>query len=265
MNTYLSTKYPHARDSRISFDEATHTYEIDGSSEGVISVTTLIHHHFPKFNANEVLKKMRKSKNGMDKYKGMTDEEIKTLWSENGKSASGQGTKMHKTIEMFYNDNFEYIYEEQPKEFMHFLSFHESIKARLTPFRTEWSIFRSDLKLAGQLDMLYKVNDREEYALYDWKRSKEIKVDNKYEKGLGPFELDHCNYVHYSIQLNIYKRILETLYQLPIVEMFLVVLHPDNETYKLFQVNEMKNEIDYIITERKKEMLVKEMDKDEKK
>jgi hypothetical protein len=49
----------HPRDSRITFDESTHTYYIDGSSENVISVTTLIHSYFPKFNADDVIKKMR--------------------------------------------------------------------------------------------------------------------------------------------------------------------------------------------------------------
>jgi len=256
MTLYLSQKYPHDRDSRISFDEATHTYKIDGSSEGIISVTTLIHHHFPQFNADDVIKKMRNSKNGLsEKYKGMTDQEIKSLWNENGKSASGKGTKMHKSIELFYNDDMEYMYETPDPEFLHFLAFHETVKRRLTPYRTEWSIFRSDLKLAGQLDMLYSINGEEgKYALYDWKRSKEIKMENKFEKGLGPFQLDNCNFNHYSIQLNIYKRILETLYGLSIVEMVLVILYPENETFQLFNVKEMKSEIDYIINERKKEL-----------
>lgn len=257
MTLNLSQKYPHERDSRISFDEPTHTYKIDGSSEGVISVTTLIHHHFPQFNADEVLKKMRNSRNGLaDKYKGLSDDQIKSQWSESGKEASGKGTKMHKSIELFYNDDFDYIYEDQPTEFMYFIAFHETVKHRLTPYRTEWSIFRGDIKLAGQLDMLYSINGQEgKYALYDWKRSKEIKLENKFEKGLGKLShLDNCNYNHYSIQLNVYKRILETLYGLSIVEMVLVILHPDNKSFQLFEVKEMKNEIDYIINERKKEV-----------
>jgi len=251
---YLSTLHPHPRDSRIVFDEPTHTYSIDGSSEDIISVTTLIHAHFPHFDADTVIQNMRNGRNGLpEKYKGMTDEEIKQQWSDSGKEASGQGTRLHKSIELFYNDDLNYIYEEQPKEFHHFLAFHETIKHRLTPYRTEWSIFRTELGLAGQLDMLYTINGEEgKYALYDWKRSKEIKMENRYEKGKGGLShLDHCNYSHYSIQLNVYKRLIETLYGLTIVEMCLVILHPDNDSFITIPVYEMKKEIDYIFKERK--------------
>lgn len=251
---YLSTLHPHPRDSRIVFDEPTHTYSIDGSSEGIISVTTLIHAHFPHFDADTVIQNMRNGRNGLpEKYKGMTDEQIKQQWSDSGKEASGQGTRLHKSIELFYNDDLNYIYEEQPKEFHHFLAFHETIKHRLTPYRTEWSIFRTELGLAGQLDMLYSINGADgKYALYDWKRSKEIKMENRYEKGKGGLShLDHCNYSHYSIQLNVYKRLLETLYGLSIVEMCLVILHPDNDSFITIPVYEMKKEIDYIFKERK--------------
>lgn len=238
----------HPRDSRITFDESTHTYYIDGSSENVISVTTLIHSYFPKFNADDVIKKMR-IKGLPEKYKDMSDMDIKKSWNDNGKVSSSSGTKLHKSIESFYKEN----QEDHEKEFIYFLQFHDSIKDRLQPYRSEWSIFRNDLKLAGQLDMLYKVIDKDEYVLCDWKRSKEIKFENKFEKGLnGLKHLDHCNYNHYSIQLNIYKRILETLYDLKIVDMFLVVLHPDNDTYHIVQINEMKKEIDYIFKDRKK-------------
>lgn len=249
----LAQKHPHSRDTRITFDETCHVYTIDGSSKNVISVTTLIHSHFPRFNPDEVIKGMRK-KGLADKYKDMSDAQIKQLWSENGKIASGRGTKLHKRIENFYNEVPDEPCELTDTPFGYFLNFHETIKDRLEPYRTEWSIFRDDIKLAGQLDMLYKVKGSDcEYALYDWKCVQEIKLENRFEKGNGKLNhLDHCNYNHYSIQLNVYKRLLETLYNLSIVEMFLVILHPDNDTYQLVKVEDMKSEIDSIFTERKK-------------
>ena len=263
----LSEKNKHERDSRIVFDEPTHTYSIDGSNHKVISVTTLIHHYFPEFKPYEIITKMRKSKNGMPlKYQNMSDEEIIKQWNDNGKEASQLVTSLHKSIELYYEKEpidfiemikFNDIVEQHTVEFYYFLKFNETVKDRLRPYRTEWSIFRSELKLAGQLDMLYEIIDEPgQYALYDWKRVKEIKFENKYEKGFYKLNhLDHCNYNHYSIQLNIYKRILETLYGLKIKEMCLVVLHPDNDTFKLVEIHEMKKEIDYIFKERKKNLL----------
>jgi ATP-dependent exoDNAse (exonuclease V) beta subunit len=239
----LCEKNKHERDSRISFDEKTHTYYVDGSSDGIISVTTLIHHHFPKFDSDMILKKM---KNKQEKYPNMTDSQIKKVWSDNGIIASKNGTKMHKLIENYYNSIENEKIDENLDEFKHFLNFHSTIKNRLEPYRTEWSIFDGELELAGQVDMLYKKKDNT-YALYDWKRVKEIKKDNPFEKGIGKLsDLDHCNYNHYSLQLNIYKRLLETRYNIKVSEMFLVILHPDNKNYILEEVYSMDKYIDII-------------------
>lgn len=240
----LSEKNKHERDSRISFDEKTHTYYVDGSSDGIISVTTLIHKNFPKFDSDTILKKM---KNKKEKYPNMSDEQIKKSWSDNAFNASKNGTKMHKMIENYYNGIDNEKEDENLPEFKHFLNFNSY--NNLEPYRTEWSIFDGELELAGQVDMLYKKQDGT-YALYDWKRVKEIKKDNPFEKGIGKLSnLDHCNYVHYSLQLNIYKRLLETRYNMKVSEMCLVILHPDNQTYILEKVNNMDKYIDIIFND----------------
>ena len=55
----LSLINTHERDQRISFHQDTHTYVVDGSPDGIISVTTFIHHHFPSFDAKRVVKYMK--------------------------------------------------------------------------------------------------------------------------------------------------------------------------------------------------------------
>ncbi len=245
----LLQKNKHDRDKRISFDETTHTYYIDGSSDGIISVTTLIHHHFPKFDADKVLKLM---KNKKEKYPNMSDQDIKKIWSDNGKNASGNGTKLHKMIENYYNLIHNEEKDEKITEFQYFLEFNKNINYE--PYRTEWSIFDGSLDLAGQIDMLYKKDDGT-FALYDWKRIKELKKINDFEKGLNKLsDLPHCNYIHYSIQLNIYKRILETRYDMKVSEMCLVILHPENEGFIIEKVKDMSNYIDIIFDERNKEI-----------
>jgi ATP-dependent exoDNAse (exonuclease V) beta subunit len=247
----LSQKNKHERDDRISFDEKTHTYYVDGSSDGIISTTTLIHHHFPKFDSDKILKLMR---NKNEKYPNMSDEEIKMEWQKNGKIASENGTKIHKMIENYYNEIPNKDEDINLKEFKYFLNFNDSIKDKFDPYRTEWSVFDGNIDLAGQIDMVYKKKDGT-YALYDWKRVKEIKKDNLFEKGLGKLkDLCHCNYIHYSIQLNIYKRILETRYDMKISEMALVIIHPDNNNYMLESIKDMTKYIDIIFNEREKEI-----------
>ena len=75
--TYLQLKNHHPRDDRILFDEPTHTYTIDGDSN-YKSVTTWNHSHFSAFDADAVIRNIRKGKNWgpNNKYYGMTDDEI---------------------------------------------------------------------------------------------------------------------------------------------------------------------------------------------
>jgi ATP-dependent exoDNAse (exonuclease V) beta subunit len=242
----LLEKNKHERDERIAFEEKTHTYYVDGSSDGIISVTMIIKEYFPKFDPDIILKKM---KNKNEKYPNMNDSQIKKLWIENSINASKNGTKLHKLIENYYNSIENDKSEENLTEFKYFLNFHSTIKNYLEPYRTEWSIFDGQLGLAGQVDMIYKKKDGT-YCLYDWKRVKEIKRDNIFEKGIGKLsDLDNCNYNHYSLQLNIYKRLLETRYDIKISEMFLVILHPENKNYILEKVYDIDKYIDSIFSD----------------
>jgi len=84
------------------------------------------------------------------------------------------------------------------------LLFHERniIKNEIIPYRTEWSIYDEDTKLAGTLDMAYLLNqnDDKNIILYDWKKVKKLDIENKYEKAYAPIShLPNCNWAHYSL------------------------------------------------------------------
>jgi hypothetical protein len=112
------------------------------------------------------------------------------------------------------------------------------------PYRTEWLVFNDEIRLAGSIDMIY-AKPGGTFAIYDWKRSKEIKTENKYQKGLGPLShLDDCNYWHYSLQLNNYRRLLEKFYGLVVDELALVILHPNNKSYQIVKLNLMDAEVE---------------------
>jgi len=62
--------------------------------------------------------------------------------------------------------------------------------------------------------MCYKNSDGS-IEIYDWKRCKAIVKENKYKKYAKVDFLknfDDTNYNHYSLQLNLYKYILESKY-----------------------------------------------------
>lgn len=235
----------HPRDARLRFDEGPHVYHIDGCSENV-SVTTLVHRYFEKFDADRVIAKMMGSRNWpQSKYYGMTAGAIKRQWAEAGADASTRGTRMHKSIELFYNGQDTTGYEgEEFDRFLQFHAEHEHLKA----YRTEWEIFDEDLKIAGSVDMVFRDTTTQEFLIYDWKRSKEIKFCNPWAKGLPPLDgRDDCNFVSYSLQLNIYRYILETRYGLTIGGLFLVVIHPNTEGYLKIECLDLRSEVDAIV------------------
>ena len=251
---YLAKKHSHERDSHIHFDEGPHIYTIDGCSE-FMSVTTWNHSHFEEFNANLIIEKMMKSRNWENsKYFGMTPEQIKAQWNQNGKEASEAGTKMHYDIECFYND-MDIEVEEDCLEWKYFEKFEEDIGQHLEPYRTEWMVWDKELRLAGSIDMVFR-NPDGTLLIYDWKRCKQIKRYNNYQKAKTECisHFPDTNFWHYSLQLNTYKYMLEKNYGEKVVGMYLVCLHPDNEnkSYIRFEVEHLETEIEDLMKLRKK-------------
>ena len=248
---YLAKKHSHPKDKSISFEEGPHIYTIDGDSD-FMSVTTWNHSHFPHFDADKIIDKMMSSRNWKhSKYFGRTKEDIKAGWEANGKAASKAGTNMHYNIECFYNN---LDVNDKSIEYKYFENFQQAYD-NLKPYRTEWMIYDKDLKFAGSVDMLFQNKDGS-LEIYDWKRCKEIKMDNRWQSGITSCvsHLPDSNYWHYSLQLNTYKAILEKNYNVKINGMYLVCLHPnnDNRSYKRIVVHDMSDEINDLFALRKK-------------
>jgi len=244
----LERRNKHPRDAKLEFDEPTHVYTIDGDSD-YTSVTTLIHRYFEKFDADLIISRMFKKKTfgPGDKYYDMIFpylcekypeksesmgrtiksskfipgnkyydaalNHVKDSWNENGRLASELGTEMHLNIEYYYN---EVPYRPGFTETPEYELFVDYLKDNpYQAYRTEWAVFAKKYKLAGSIDMIYcDPDDPDSYMIADWKRSKEIKFKGFFgKKGKHPVsEFDDCNFSHYSLQLNIYKLILENYY-----------------------------------------------------
>jgi hypothetical protein len=215
------------------------------------------------------------------KYWGLSSEEIKLLWNANSSSVSGAGTDMHFEIECFMNDKriqcdythkelyqiyrcdyierFAQFHEQKSLEWKYFIEFVKDTP-ELKPFRTEWTVYHEDLKLAGSIDMVYENSDGT-LSIYDWKRAKDITRINNFNK----YALTECishmpdsNFWHYALQLNTYKAILEQKYDKKIRDLFLVRLHPDNEekTYELIKLPDLSKDITELFEQRMNEITI---------
>ena len=243
----LLVKNKHIRDNNIRFHEPSHTYYINGSSEKIISCTKFIHDFFPHFDPDTTIEKMMKSKNwSSSPYYGKSAESIKKEWSSKGDNASKAGTAMHLAIEQYLNDSEEVINNEikETLEWKYFMNFWSDYKNDLVPYRTEWEVWMDEFRLCGSIDMVFYQKSTDSYVIYDWKRSKDIKISNDFANGYGPLEhLPDSNYWRYTLQLNVYKYFLENYYNLKISELCLVILHPDNKNYKLIRLNILDDEV----------------------
>jgi hypothetical protein len=269
----LSLHNSHSRDENIKFYEKGHKYEIlTDTSIKYTSVTTWIHSHFPKFDADAIIANMMKSKKWAPghKYWGMTAEEIKSSWNSNGATQAGAGTDLHFQIECFMNNETidkDYTHMElfndysQKKddvnrgvEWEFFLQFVKDFPD-LKPYRTEWMIYNEDIQIAGSIDMVYE-NPDGTLSIYDWKRCKNISKKNNWNQYatndiIG--NLPATNYWQYALQLNLYKKILEDKYGKIVTKLCLVRIHPDNldKTYELIKLPILEKEMNNLIEERK--------------
>jgi len=241
----------HPRDKEVRFVEKTHTYYVKGSSKGIVSTTGFVHAFFPHFDPMAAITKMKASPNWPESpYFGKTDQEIAEQWSASGKEASGAGTNMHLAIEQYLNGAHNRIEDsvKATKEWEYFQNFWNDVKQDFDPYRTEWEVWDDEFKLTGSIDMVFKRKSDGAYAIYDWKRSKEIKMDNTWDTGYGPLDhLPNSNYWHYTLQLNVYRWFLEKHYGIKVVELCIVILHPNNSNYKTFKLNLLHYEIQHML------------------
>jgi hypothetical protein len=251
--TKLAFENAHPRDAFISFEEEPHIYTVLGERGTYTSVTTLVHKNFPHFDADKIaencIKNPKKMADPTYKYYGMTKQDVLDVWNKNGLQASQAGTAVHYDIECWandtpvLNDSVEYGY------FLNFLADYPNLK----PYRTEWMVYHEDLKFCGSIDMVFQDVDTKQFYIYDWKRVKEIKYDDAFcDYSIHPkiAHLPNLNFWHYSLQLGIYKRILETKYDIVISGMFLICLHPDNpiKNYERIEVANLEAEIDILFS-----------------
>ena len=271
--SYLATQNPHPRDARIHFDEGPHTYTIQDIGGEFTSVTTWVHQHFEHFDAKKVIAAMmRNTKKWNDpvanaKYYGKTADEIEEMWANAGREAAAKGTEMHYNIECFYNTPSTDTRRggADTPELKYFLAFHKDFAATLRPYRTEWTVFHEEARIAGSIDMVFEdasaATDNTTrdggaeppLVIYDWKRCREITKTNAANKFATHQAIEHLpdtNYWHYALQLNIYKYILQAKYGKTVTDLYLIVLHPEAPSYKRIKLPDLQAEVAELFEER---------------
>ena len=120
-------------------------------------------------------------------------------------------------------------------------------RAHFIPFKSEFTV-GLDTIIAGQIDQIFYNKHTRKFDIYDWKTNKEIGCWNNWHKRmLSPFQnLDECELNSYSLQLSIYKWLLERQ-GFKVDTLNLVWFNENNKSYQIFPCKDLSNQVESII------------------
>ena len=106
----------------------------------------------------------------------------------------------------------------------------------------------SEIGLAGTFDNLSYDTTKNKFIIIDYKTDKKLEYSNRYKKFLKPLNhLEDCEYNKYSLQLSIYKYIIEKHTSLQIEDLIIVWLNYKNESYVKIPVEYRKEDVEKLI------------------
>jgi hypothetical protein len=156
----------------------------------------------------------------------------------------------------------------ETSQIKHFWRTHSNLK----PYRSEWVIWDADWKIAGTIDALFQDQKDGSFWLLDWKRVRTglepdleatrwgyIQKDDEWLEPVKPWakkmpsplqDLYNTKYWNYSLQLNMYKQILEKNYGIKIKGMKLVQFHPElGSECRVHDVVILEDQVRRVLTE----------------
>jgi len=253
-----NSKFEVFDDPMFRFDEEAHEYTYICDKTGDVlqtfqSVTGFKSQFKEPFNSREVAENLSKS----NPLYGQPVDDILKQWKQKGTDAADLGTRVHEWIESFYKEN-EVSYSLSDEDFMSrinkFKAFYEARLYKLKPVFQEKRIFSRKWGLAGTVDGFFET---ESYDLMigDWKTNREFTTDEDYrgrsKKLLYPFEDTWDNkHNEFSIQLSLYRLIVEEETGIDLGESFLLWIPPGKHECKIFKVIDFRNRLRSFLNEK---------------
>lgn len=168
---------------------------------------------------------------------GVSVEEIKAKWKQTNKDAIDRGHSVHSQLEHFIKTGKikKGDYKDVVKQF-------SKIKFKGQLF-SEIGLNHPEYKICGTADLI-EVFDDNTANLYDFKSNRKIDTKSKYgNKLLYPLDkLDECEICSYSVQLGIYKFMLE-YHGFKIKKITLFWINPETRLIEPFDIPNIDKDI----------------------
>ncbi len=223
----------------IKLEAETHTYRLTNQPNKTLqSCTAFIGQFFPKFDQQATAEKLVNT----PKYQHQTVDEILATWQQ----SADFGTQVHEEIERAILATADQTPLQTPADTRESEIPTPEIETEQAQYALNWiarylpksryiiqpelMIFSEPLGLAGTIDLLAFDTQTDRYIIVDWKTNKTIRKQS-YQGATGNHpasaHLMDCNYIKYSLQLSLYRYLLETTYGLNVHKQGLVHLQPE--------------------------------------
>lgn len=236
--------------NHIKYYDGPHKYFI-GDRE-LISATKFIGRFKPEFQTQVIAEQYAKKR-------GLNVDDVIAQWDLKRDVSTVKGSALHNYAENWWN-NKEFPYDPTIaiKEFGHdiiresyekcekiFRNFYEDSRINLIPVKMELVVGDEDYGIGGMVDCLFFNKKSNKLEIWDYKTNKEISTKNDYGKTFNEpiSHLDVCEINTYSLQLSLYKHIIQKNTNLEIGECYLIWINEKNSNYKVFKCKDMEAEI----------------------
>lgn len=267
-----------AKFNNIKFYEAPHAYFM--GDEQMISVTTLLGRFRSEFEYDKLLglsaqKAIRErvgvGQEDLDEIK----EELAEEWVFENRHACYEGTTVHSYAEnllasKIFEPNisgFEYdeVRGADKKHYSGIVSYSQIedtcavmkshvddfyndyiMSGKLIPIKSEMILGNTELKISGMADQLFYNTETETLQIWDWKTNKEFRRTSEYGQMLLHClnHLEECQMNEYSVQLHIYKHIVEKSTNLKLdADCYIVWFNELNPSYEVIKCKDMRKEV----------------------
>lgn len=229
--------------SDIVVDSVNHGYRI--GDKNLVSVTTLLKSITPEFDKDGVSLKMAERS-------GVTQAEILRQWEEKGARSRDKGTRVHQYVEDVMDGKVDPILQrvnDRVPEMEAFDKAWTKLRAELDAkmVKQEFVVGDEEFGVAGRVDNLMSILPPKYKSrlacVFDWKTGK-LDTENRFERLLPPFDAyDSCKLNLYSIQLSLYRLILErNKPEITLSDGYILHLRDDG-TYQLHRARDFREEI----------------------
>jgi hypothetical protein len=244
----------------VIFYDGPHKYFLNGKE--LISVTTLIHKYQEEFE-EDFWAEMK----GIEH--GLTSNQVKRAWKFINEKGTIKGSTIHNYAEnAFQNKVFEYptqtivnnfgfdpVWNEYQITKKHVDKFYHDVQGKLIPIRIEFVVYDRESLIGGMLDMIFYNVKAQEFQIWDWKSNKKFDRENKRHLLYELCLIEDCDYEIYSLQLELYKYIIEKNTGIKLGKSYIVWFSHNNSTYEIIETKNRRYDIGVIVNNRIAELV----------